>query len=74
MICQNSVSLAQFDNGLSPAITESDAARSWEGSAAKGGPPHERLPWFPPLALCIKNGIYQQTLKTIKYNTFRRGC
>ncbi|NEO78692.1 MAG: hypothetical protein F6J99_21605 [Moorea sp. SIO4G3] len=19
-----------------------------------GGPPHERLPWFPPLALCIK--------------------
>ncbi|WP_424096846.1 pentapeptide repeat-containing protein [Moorena producens] len=28
----------------------SDAARSWEGSAAKGGSPHERLPWFPPLA------------------------
>jgi len=25
-----------------------EAARSWEGSAAKGGPPHERLPWFPP--------------------------
>ncbi|NEO44746.1 MAG: hypothetical protein F6K55_11680 [Moorea sp. SIO4A3] len=89
MICQNSVSLTQFDNRLSPAITEmvfihkplkplsiirssavvSDAARSWGGSAAKGGshgaykvrtqvphtaPPHEQLPWFPPLALCIK--------------------
>ena len=27
MICQNSVSLTQFDNRLSPAITESDAAR-----------------------------------------------
>ena len=26
----------------------SDAARSWGGSAAKGGSPHEQLPWFPP--------------------------
>ncbi|NEQ89050.1 MAG: hypothetical protein F6K26_56995 [Moorea sp. SIO2I5] len=39
-----------------------EAARSWGGSAVLGvppmsdcrGPPHERLPWFPPLALCIK--------------------
>ncbi|NEO44993.1 MAG: hypothetical protein F6K55_13025 [Moorea sp. SIO4A3] len=21
-----------------------------------GGSPHEQLPWFPPLALCIKTG------------------
>ncbi|NEQ17138.1 MAG: hypothetical protein F6K44_26685 [Moorea sp. SIO3E2] len=34
--------------------------RSWGGSAVLGrqrglgGFPHERLPWFPPLALCIK--------------------
>ncbi|WP_154659658.1 MULTISPECIES: hypothetical protein [Moorena] len=39
-----------------------EAARSWGGSAVLGvspmsdcrGFPHERLPWFPPLALCIK--------------------
>ncbi|NEO65474.1 MAG: hypothetical protein F6J98_35835 [Moorea sp. SIO4G2] len=49
---------------------KSGAARSWGGSAAKGGSHgansgadagsahrpmrHEQLPWFPPLALCIK--------------------
>ncbi|NEO77145.1 hypothetical protein [Moorena sp. SIO4G3] len=42
---------------MSTQLLLSDAARSWEGSAAKGGSPHERLPWFPPLALCIKKGI-----------------
>ncbi|WP_143727656.1 hypothetical protein [Moorena bouillonii] len=31
-------------------MADSDAARSWGGSAAKGGSPHEQLPWFPPLA------------------------
>ncbi|NEQ82497.1 MAG: hypothetical protein F6K26_20315 [Moorea sp. SIO2I5] len=38
-------------------IVLSDAARSWGGSAAKGGPPHERLPWFPPLAIASRQGI-----------------
>ncbi|WP_424094955.1 hypothetical protein [Moorena producens] len=39
-----------------------EPVRSWGGSAVLGVPPmsncrglpHERLPWFPPLALCIK--------------------
>ncbi|AOX03426.1 hypothetical protein BJP34_31855 [Moorena producens PAL-8-15-08-1] len=41
----------QHNQGLE---AESDAARSWGGSAVLGrqrglgGPPHERLPWFPP--------------------------
>ncbi|NEQ78801.1 MAG: hypothetical protein F6K26_00435 [Moorea sp. SIO2I5] len=33
--------------GILPARKYSDAARSWGGSAAKGGSPHEQLPWFP---------------------------
>ncbi|NEO46503.1 MAG: hypothetical protein F6K55_21185 [Moorea sp. SIO4A3] len=40
-----------------------EAARSWGGSAAKGGLPHsllpfpQRLPWFPPLALCMADNV-----------------
>ncbi|WP_293075827.1 hypothetical protein [Moorena sp. SIO3H5] len=34
----------------------SDAARSWGGSAAKGGSPHERLPLVSPMSDCIKTG------------------
>ncbi|WP_293117182.1 hypothetical protein [Moorena sp. SIO3E8] len=30
-----------------------EAARSWGGSAAKGGFPHERLPWSPPSATAV---------------------
>ncbi|NEO45974.1 MAG: hypothetical protein F6K55_18310 [Moorea sp. SIO4A3] len=30
-----------------------------------GGSPHERLPWFPPLALCIKNTIRKTLLQEV---------
>ncbi|NEO47670.1 MAG: hypothetical protein F6K55_27550 [Moorea sp. SIO4A3] len=30
-----------------------------------GGSPHERLPWFPPLALCIKNTIRKLLLQEV---------
>ncbi|WAN69023.1 hypothetical protein BJP36_42455 [Moorena producens JHB] len=49
---------ATRDGEQSLAITENAPLRSWEGSAVLGrqrglgGPPHERLPWFPLLALC----------------------
>ncbi|NEO49821.1 MULTISPECIES: hypothetical protein [Moorena] len=42
-----------------------EPVRSWGGSAVLGvspmsdcrGLPHEKLAWFPPLALCIKTGF-----------------
>ncbi|NER90301.1 MULTISPECIES: hypothetical protein [unclassified Moorena] len=50
-----------------------EAVRSWGGSAVLGvspmsdcrGSPHEQLPWFPPLALCIKNTIRKILLQEV---------
>ncbi|NEQ83314.1 MAG: hypothetical protein F6K26_24820 [Moorea sp. SIO2I5] len=44
----------------------SDAARSWGGSAVLGVPPTRALPWFPPLALCIK------TLASCQFHAYFR--
>ncbi|NEO71577.1 hypothetical protein [Moorena sp. SIO3H5] len=57
------------------------AARSWGGSAVLGvspmsdcrGLPHERLPWFPPLAIASRQSDYL-TRQLGRFSTDHNRC